>query len=110
MRVAWRGFQPGVDECYLLDMDHIKKALNKVTNLANDLTKDNPDCIVQSQPFKCLNERFAEFVDHPRKTNGPLQAFWMSSIDVVEQTLHMVRASREGDWMLHLYYIHQMLP
>lgn len=34
----------------------------------------------------------------------------MSSIDVVELTLHMVRASREGDWMLHLYYIHQMLP
>ena len=38
MRVAWRGFQPGVDERYPLDMDHIKEALNEVTNLGNDLT------------------------------------------------------------------------
>ena len=72
MRVAWGGFQPGVDERYPLDMDHIKKALDEVANLGNDLTKDNPDCIIQSQPFTCLNEHFAEFADHPRKTNGPL--------------------------------------
>ena len=110
MRVAWRGFQPWVDERYPIDMDHIRRALDEVANLGNDLTKDNHDRVIESQPFKCLNERFEEYVDHLRKTNGPLSAFWMSYIEMVELTLHMVRASREGDWTLHLSCIRQMLP
>ena len=36
MRVAWRGFQPWVDECYPLDMDHIRRALDGIANLGNE--------------------------------------------------------------------------
>ena len=96
MRVAWRGFQPWVDEHYPLDMDHVRRALDEVAKLGKDLTKDNHDRVIESQSFKCLN--------------GPLSAFWMSYVDMVELTLHMVRASREGDWTLHLSCIRQMLP
>ena len=88
MRVAWRGFQPWVDERCPLDMNQIRRALDEVANLGNDLTKDNHDRVIQSQPFKCLNERFEEFVDHLRKTNGPLAAFWMSYIDMVANAAH----------------------
>lgn len=88
MRIAWRGFQPFVDERCPLDMDQIRRALDEVANLGNDLTKDNHDRVIQSQPFKCLNERFEEFVDHLRKTNGPLAAFWMSYIDMVANAAH----------------------
>ena len=49
-------------------------------------------------------------MEHLRKTNGPLSAFWLSYIDMVELMLHMIRASREGNWMLHLACIRQMLP
>ena len=70
MRVAWRGFQPWVDEHYPLDMDHVRRALDEVAKLGNDLTKDNHDRVIESQPFKCLN--------------GPLSAFWMSYNDMVE--------------------------
>lgn len=84
MRVAWRGFQPWVDERYPIDMDHIRRALDEVANLGNDLTKDNHDRVIESQPLKCLNERFKEYVHHLRKTNGPLSAFWMSYIEMGE--------------------------
>ena len=88
MRIAWRGFQPFVDKRCPLDMDQIRRALDEVANLGNDLTKDNHDRVIQSQPFKCLNERFEEFVDHLRKTNSPLAAFWMSYIDMVANAAH----------------------
>ena len=91
-------------------MDHIRRALDEVANLGNNLTKDKHDRVIESQPFKCLNECFEEYVDHLRKTNGPLSAFWMSYIEMVELTLHMVRTSGEGDWTLHLSCIRQMLP
>lgn len=29
MRVAWRGFQPWVDERYPIDMNHIRRALDE---------------------------------------------------------------------------------
>ena len=59
-------------------MDHIRRALDEVANLGNDLTKDNHDRVIESQPFKYLNERFEEYVDHLRKTNGSL-----SILDVI---------------------------
>ena len=88
MRKAWRGFQPWVGKRGPLDMDQIRRALDKFANLGNDLSKDNHDRVIQSQPFKCLNERFQEFVDHLRKTNGPLAAFCMSYIDMVANAAH----------------------
>ena len=42
------GFQPWVDQRYPLDMDHINRALDEVTNLGNDLTKYNHDRVIQS--------------------------------------------------------------
>ena len=42
------GFQPWVDQRYPLDMDHINRGLDEVTNLGNDLTKDNHDRVIQS--------------------------------------------------------------
>ena len=109
-RVTWGRFQPWVEERYPVDVDYIKRALDEVTSLANDLKKENHDRVIQSQPFKHLNERFEEFVDHLRKTNGPLLAFWMSYVDMFELMLHMVRASREGDWTLHLFCVLRTLP
>ena len=88
----------------------IKRALDEVASLANDLKKESHNQVIQSQLFKRLNKRFEEFVDHLRKTNGPLLAFWMSYIDMVELMLHVVQASREGHCTLHLSCVRQMLP
>ena len=41
---------------------------------------------------------------------GPLAQFWMSYIDMVETLLHLIRSSREGNWLLHLYAIRSVLP
>ncbi|MES9881053.1 MAG: hypothetical protein ABW185_09250 [Sedimenticola sp.] len=42
--------------------------------------------------------------------NGPLACFWMSYVDLVEIMLTLLRASREGNWPLHLHAIRSMIP
>lgn len=39
-----------------------------------------------------------------------LSAFWMSYLDMAEIMLALIRAPREGNWMLHLGAIQQMIP
>ena len=52
-----------------------------------------------------------QFLEHLRHTNGDLSAFWMSYIQLVgDVLLGLIRASREGNWQLHLFAICQMIP
>ena len=39
-----------------------------------------------------------------------MAAFWISYLDLVELMLGLIRASREGNWLLHLHYIQSMIP
>ena len=39
-----------------------------------------------------------------------MAAFWVSYIDIAEILLDLVRASREGDWLLHLSAIQRQIP
>ena len=42
--------------------------------------------------------------------DNPLAAFWMSYHDMADIMLGLLRASREGDWLLHLASIRAMIP
>ena len=84
-----------------VDTDQIKCALEEIGNLAGDLSKESYDEVMENQAIKVLFEHSEEYFDKLRKSNGPLSAFWMSYVDMVEHMLHIIRASREGGWMLH---------
>ena len=109
-QAEWVGFLPWVESHHLQDAMQINKALEDIGSLADDLQKSTHDHIFKSQTFQVLFERSEEYMEHLRKMNGPLSAFWLSYIDMVELVLHMIRTSREGNWMLHLACIRQMLP
>ena len=64
--------------------------------------QENPSCIRICQLFQ-------HYLDTLREGHG-LSAFWMSYIYMVEIMLGLLRASREGNWMLHLECIRQMIP
>lgn len=73
-------------------------------------SKERHDEVFKSRVFQRFSDLFAEYTLHLRNTNGPLSEFWMSYIDMIELLLHMIRASREGNWELHLSCVRQMLP
>lgn len=108
--VAWAGFLQWFEGCHPQDAAQSNKALEDIGSLADNLQKSTHDHVFNSQAFQVLFERSEEYMEHLRKTNGPLSAFWLSYIDMVEPMLYMIRASREVNWMLHLACIRQMLP
>ena len=102
MRVAWEGFEAWLEASNSNETGEMKVSLNAIADLVDDINKGNHTDVLQLQAFQSLYDRFTEYLDHLRNTNGPMSSFWVSYIDMVELLLHMVRASREGDWMLHL--------
>ena len=109
-RLPWAGFHPWVESHHPHDAPQISKAVEDIGCLAEDLQKSTHDDVLHSQVFRVLFERSEEYMEHLRKTNGPLPSFWISYIDMVELMLHMISASREGNWVLHLACARQMLP
>ena len=55
-------------------------------------------------------DRFFSYLDELRNQSGELAKFWMSYVDLVAILLGLIRASREGDWMLHLQMIEKVIP
>lgn len=50
-------------------------------------------------------DRFIEYFEHIRSSNGQLSRFWMSYIDMMgDIVLKLIRASREGNRELHVIY------
>ena len=48
------------------------------------MSKERHDEVLKSRVFHCFSDLFAEYTVHLRNTNGPLPAFWMSYIDMIE--------------------------
>ena len=110
MRVALEGFYPWLNESYPADSRQVQTCLDEIGTLADELCKEIHDEVFKSRVFQRFSDLFAEYTLHLRNTNGPLSAFWMSYIEMIELLLHMIRASREGNWELHLSCVRQMLP
>ena len=54
--------------------------------------------------FTCIMELFGVYIKFLRCGSGNLSTFWMSYMDMIDMLLGLIRASREGDWMLRLAY------
>ena len=89
-------------------------ALQCLINLATEVhAKTNNQtlfALLDDTSAKQIIVRFAEYQDELRNTRGPLASFWMSYLDLVEILLALIRASREGNWVLHLHGIRSMIP
>ena len=53
---------------------------------------------------------FDLFKIHSQEDNRPLKQFWRSYLEMVSLLLTFIRATREGNWSLHLECIREMLP
>ena len=82
---------------------------------ANDILQDEVDQqlhneFLESPLVDDLHLHFQQYLDILRNRNGSMSAFWVTYIDLVELLLNLPRASREGDWNLHLDSLNKMIP
>lgn len=78
--------------------------------VANDITQRAHNAILQSTGFGEVHRLWDAFLDHLRSSNGEPSKFWISHVDIVNNLLALIRASRERNWVLHLHAIRAMIP
>ena len=109
MRLIWSEFRLWIDEKGNKQL--ITSFVKEVIVLREDLNQTNLDRILNSSEFDNIFILWNTFLDYLRNENGDLSSFWMSYIDMMEGTLlNLQRASREGNWFLHLMAIKSMIP
>ncbi|XP_030267556.1 uncharacterized protein LOC115578638 [Sparus aurata] len=111
MRLAWEEFTPWVEKNAPERSEMIKSFLEDVKVMTSELNQEKMTNLLQSPLSAELITLWTDFLEHLHHNNGELSAFWMPYIDMVEDVvLGLLRASREGDWELHLHAIRTMIP
>lgn len=110
LRLAWKGFVEWLQEHHLQDVVYVNKAKEVLKSLCDDQSTEGYSVAADDESCSVVIQRFSEYLDHLRNTGGELAAFWMSCVDMIEVLLALVRASREGNWSLHLAAIRNIIP
>ena len=106
-RLRWCEFAETVDNSNSsLELHTLTSAMKE---LQACITDDNLVVVESSPILHDLYRRYAKFCDE-RCRKFPNFNFWSSFLDMALLLLRFIRASRVGDWNLHLSCILQMLP
>ena len=66
--------------------------------------------MLHQAPFLAVQELYEKFMTTVLPQHGPLAQLWLSYLDLINLVLQFVRATKEGNWKLHLQCICQMIP
>lgn len=110
MRLAWLGFEDWLERNH----DDHRPSLDNTMCLVDEL-RENPshathDVALTSESCTLILGLFDTYLDVLRHDRGPLAAFWMTYVEMIELLLGLLRADREGNWYLHLSCIRDVLP
>ena len=109
--LAWKGFQNWLQrnqdaeqQCLLEDTPLL------FVSLTQSSTQENLDSILQNPRLALLFDLFQNYLSFLLPDGGSLAQLWLSYTDMVETPLYLIRSSREGNWLLHLYAIRAVPP
>ena len=108
-RLAWKGFQSWIEKFAEKNLS-VQQFFHGLIPLYNDFCQQEFDAVMKSQPYSEFIVLYDKYLDYLRNSNEKLSSFWISYLDIVEIHLNLLRASREGDWELHLSAIREMIP
>ena len=89
------------------------EALRIIDNLCEDVTQESLKQIHENGSCTCtgcIMELFGVYIKFLRGGIGNLSTFWLSYMDMTDILLGLMRASREGDWLLHMASVRAMIP
>ena len=104
------GFRSWLEATHADDVVHMDETLRIIDNLCEDVTQESLKQIHENCSCTCIMELFGVYIKLLRGGNGNLSTFWLSYMDMTDILLGLIRASREGDWMLHLASVRAMIP
>ena len=84
MRLAWAELTPSVEDNFPEKSEIIKSFLDHIKDMISNLNQTNFNNLVQNPRMAEMMALWTDFLEHLRKHNGELFAFWMSYVDIVE--------------------------
>ena len=110
MRQVWSGFQKWVAEKHDEKTSLVDEMFSGLQSLRVNVCKSEFQKKLCENSFAEVAKLFERYMSFLRCENGELSEFWVSYLDLVDILLAMKRASREGDWDLHLSSIRKLIP
>ena len=100
-RMQWQEFETGNSLSFSDDVVQL------LSSLRRDLTMVNAERFLSQAAVVNVRQ---SFIDFTASNHGPTAEFWKSYCDVVSLLLTFLRATREGNWSLHVRWVRQLLP
>ena len=110
MRQAWAGFQTWIEENHGDKKSLVDNAFGSLQRLHDSICQAEFQRTLDEKSFSEVTELFRRYMLFLRTENGTLSEFWVSYLDLVDILLSMIRATREGDWELHISSIRNLIP
>ena len=106
MRIIWEQFTSWVTNNHANGSGFLDELSSKV----KDTSAEYIDTLLQNHSFGKIFELFEKYTAILKSGTGPMSEFWMSYMEMVSTLLNLIRASREGDFDLHLNSVESMIP
>ena len=110
MWLAWRGFSDWMEDHSDIEKLHVNTALDNIQKMSSAINQTSINDVTYHPSYAHLKGLFDQYMRFLDKDNGMLSSFWVSYLDMVEVVLSTVRATREGNWQLHLASVRSMVP
>eukprot|EP00058_Branchiostoma_floridae_P019404 XP_002604894.1 hypothetical protein BRAFLDRAFT_77273 [Branchiostoma floridae] len=110
LRLVWSGFLSWMRQNHSEDVTDLDEAIKTIGTLSDDVSQQALQGILQSTSATSIMCLFENYITTLRSDNSRLTQYWMSYIDLVDILLGLLRATREGDWLLHLVSIRKLIP
>ena len=90
-------------------LHHLEETFNCITNVHSSVCKASIQEVLENASCRRILKLLQTYLDSLGDGTS-LSAFWVSYLDMTEIMLGLIRASREGNWLLHLAAIREMIP
>ena len=109
-QLAWNRFQRWIEEHYKDKTPRVDELMKGLKQLNDSTCKLEFKDFMRSPLFQEVLQLFLSYSHHLRHSNGKLSKFWMSYVDMMEVLLGLIRATREGNWSMHLCSLRGIVP
>ena len=109
-RLAWNGFQRWIEEHHKDKKPRVDELMKVLKQLIDSTCGPEFKDVMRSPLFQEVSQLFLSYSHHLRDSNGKLSKFRMSYVDMIEVLLGLIRATREGNWSIHLSSLRGIVP
>ncbi|XP_071812536.1 uncharacterized protein [Apostichopus japonicus] len=100
-RLRWQSFLSTLEE-------QKRQQFKKVVSSLQASYPREFDTQLEGSAYKAMMARYGDFIKEGK--NNATFAFWCSYLEMIGNILLFIRATREGDWKLHLATVRVLLP